>query len=47
MEVRDGDTSDTKFIDALFYGIADLYLEPSSAAVEAMEFINKVIHEYV
>ena len=43
----DGDTSDTKFVDVLFGGRADLYVDPSSAVVEAVELINTGLCEYV
>ena len=42
---RDVNTSDTKFTDVFFDGRAGLYIAPSSAAVEAVEFINTVLHE--
>ena len=45
MERRDGDISDTKFIYSFFDGRAVIYLALSSAAVEAVEFINTGVHE--
>ena len=45
MDGHDGNNSDTKFIDALFDGRADIYLDLSSAIFEAVELINTGIHE--
>ena len=45
MDLRYGDTSDTIFIDVLFYGIYGIYLSLSSASVEAVELINTVLNK--
>ena len=45
MDGRDGDTSYSKCINVFFDGIAGLYIDLLSAAVEAAELINKVLHE--
>ena len=45
VDLRYGDTSDTIFIDVLFYVIYGIYLALSSASVEAVELINTVLNK--
>ena len=45
MDRRDGNTSDTKFIDVFFDDRDGIYRAPYSESVEAVELIKKVLHD--